>query len=173
MFSRTVRTSFGGLLACLSLGLLLSAGSCVESDVGAPCNLQKVQLDRGLPGCQDATQEDIDSRPGCFHPTLADLAAGGDKEYVSFGAAECDNLTCVRSRGQAVPEKEGEPTGYCSGECITNDDCAGSDNGRFVCRELFLDEAFLGQLRENLSDEEYSRFFGRIQNTKFCARPEK
>ncbi len=158
-------------LAC-SLGFFLTAGSCVETDVGAPCNLQKVRLDQSLPGCDGVTTEQIDDRPECFHPTVADLAAGGDKEYVSFGAAECDNLTCVRSAGEALPESEEAPNGTCSGECITDQDCSSDGNGKFVCRELFLDQAFLTQLRENLTEEEYARYFGRIQNTKFCARAE-
>lgn len=172
MLNRNGATSIGSVMLGLGLAIFLSAGSCVDSDVGAPCSLQKVQLDRNLPGCADATPDSVDSRPECFHPTLADLEAGRDKEFVSFGVADCDNLTCVRSRGQAVPANEGEPTGHCSSECITDDDCRSEGNGRFVCRELFLDQAFLAQLRENLSEEEYARYFGRIQNTKFCARPE-
>lgn len=172
MLSRIGLSSLGSVILGLGLGFFLSAGSCGDSDVGAPCSLQKVSLDRSLPGCSGLSDEalTVDAHPECFHPTVADLAAGGDKEYVSFGAAECDNLTCVRSRGEEVPSREGEPTGTCSGECITDDDCQSEQDGKFVCRELFLDEAFLAQLRENLSEEEYARYFGRIQNTKFCAR---
>lgn len=157
------------LLGCLAT--FLGAGSCVETDVGAPCNLQKVQLDQRIPGCDGVTSDDVDTRPECFRPTLADLAAGPDKEYVSFGAAECDNLTCVRSAGDPIPDSEDAPNGSCSGECITDQDCA-SDNGEFVCRELFLDQEFLDSLRESLEPDEYARYFGRIQNTKFCARAE-
>ena len=155
-------------LSC-ALCFFLGAGSCVETDVGAPCNLQKMQLDQRLPGCADVQPDDVAQRPECFHPTLDDLAAGPDKEYVSFGAAECDNLTCVRSAGDPLPESEDAPNGTCSGECITDQDCA-SENGDFVCRELFLDQEFLTELRSALSEEEYARYFGRIQNTKFCAR---
>jgi len=157
-------------LACF-LCLFLGAGSCVDTDVGAPCNLQKMRADASLPGCgdigQDARPED---RPECFHPTIADFAAGPEKEYVSFGAAECDNLTCVRSAGEPLPASEDAPNGTCSGECINDQDCDSEGNGKFVCRELFLDQAFLTQLRDSLTEEEYAKYFGRIQNTKFCAR---
>jgi len=157
------------LALCSGLVFFLGAGSCVETDVGAPCNLQKVRLDQNLPGCADVTPDQVDEHPECFHPTVDDLRAGPDKEYVSFGAAECDNLTCVRSAGDAIPESEDAPNGSCSGECITDQDCS-SPEGDFVCRELFLDQAFLTQLRSSLTEEEYARYFGRIQNTKFCAR---
>jgi hypothetical protein len=167
MYKRLPSPALFGLACCL--GLFLSAGSCVDTDVGAPCNLQKMRLNQGLPGCDGVKPEQIDDRPECFHPTIADFAAGPDKEYVSFGAAECDNLTCVRSAGEKLPETEEAPNGTCSGECITDQDC-GSEGGKFVCRELFLDQAFLTELRDNLSEEEYATYFGRIQNTKFCAR---
>ncbi len=163
------------LVAACFLGLFLSAGSCVESDVGAPCNLARnARLDTSRAGCADATKDDVNTKPECFEfsPSLADLAAGGDKEYVSFGAAECDNLTCVRSKDEPQPASEEAPNGYCSGECINDDDCSSDGDGKFVCRELFLDQEFLAELREDLSDEEYAKYFGRIQNTKFCARAE-
>lgn len=160
-----------GLLALAScLGFFLTAGSCVETDVGAPCNLAQNLTLRVSAECPAGTSPE--EKPDCFdrRPSIGDLRAGGDKEYVSFGAAECDNLTCVRSRGEPLPETEEAPNGYCSGECITDDDCASDGEGKFVCRELFLDQEFLGSLRESLSDEEYAKYFGRIQNTKFCAR---
>jgi len=162
-----------GLLALAScLGFFLTAGSCVETDVGAPCNLAQNLTLRVSAECPEGTKPE--EKPACFdrRPSLSDLAAGGDKEYVSFGAAECDNLTCVRSRGEPLPATEEAPNGYCSGECITDADCASDSDGKFVCRELFLDQEFLSDLRESLSDEEYARYFGRIQNTKFCARAE-
>lgn len=157
-----------GLVASLTcLGFFLSGGSCVDTDVGAPCRLaQNATLIVG-PGCDETVT--VESHPECFefHPNREDLLNAGDKEYVSFGAAECDNLTCVRSAGEPVPATDEEPNGYCSGECINDQDCGAKG---FVCRELFLDQAFLDQLRANLSEEEYARYFGRIQNTKFCAR---
>ncbi|WP_373045513.1 adventurous gliding motility lipoprotein CglC [Vulgatibacter sp.] len=161
-------------LAC-SLGFFLTAGSCVETDVGAPCNLAQnaTYVGKNDPNCPSKEEANVEEHRSCFEfsPSREDLAAGGDKEYVSFGAAECDNLTCVRSKGEPVPETDEAPNGTCSGECITDQDCS-SEDGKFVCRELFLDQAFLTQLRENLTEEEYARYFGRIQNTKFCARAE-
>lgn len=154
-------------LSMLSL-LLLTAGTCVESDIGAPCQLQKTRLDPTLAGCEGVGPDQVGSRPECFRPILADLEKGKDKDFVSFGAAECDNLTCVRSRGAPLPSSEAEPAGTCSGECITDLDCEGAQGGRYVCRELVFDDAFLGNLKDSLSEEEYERYLGRIQNAKFC-----
>ncbi|HLV61372.1 MAG TPA: adventurous gliding motility lipoprotein CglC [Fredinandcohnia sp.] len=149
--------------------LLLSAGTCAESDIGAPCQLQKTRMDPTIPGCEDVRPDQLNERPGCFRPNLEDLAAGRDKDFISFGVAECDNLTCVRSRGAPLPSSEAEPAGACSGECITDADCQGVESG-YVCRELVFDDAFLRSLRETLSEAEYERYLGRIQNAKFCAR---
>lgn len=153
----------------LLLILTLGAGTCAETDIGAPCQLQKTQMDPTIPGCEDVEQDQLAHRPECFRPNLEDLAAGQDKDYISFGVAECDNLTCVRSRGTPLPSSEAEPAGACSGECITDADCQGVDGG-YICRELVFDDAFLGSLRETLSEEEYERYLGRIQNAKFCAK---
>lgn len=157
------------LLLSIPLLLLLSAGTCAESDIGAPCQLQKTRMDPTISGCEDVQQDQILQRPECFRPNLEDLEAGNEKDFISFGVAECDNLTCVRSRGSALPKSEAEPAGACSGECITDADCQGLEKG-YVCRELVFDDQFLGSLRETLSDEEYERYLGRIQNAKFCAK---
>ena len=156
------------LLLSISL-LLLSAGTCSETDIGAPCQLQKTRMDPTIPGCQDVRPGDLNTRPECFRPNLADLEEGRDKDFISFGVAECDNLICVRSRGSPLPQSEAEPAGICSNECITDADCQGADPG-YICRELVFDDDFLRSLRETLSEEEYERHLGRIQNAKFCAR---
>lgn len=156
------------LLLSLSL-LLLSAGTCAETDIGAPCQLQKTRMDPTIAGCEDVQPDQLNERPECFRPTLEDLEAGREKDYISFGVAECDNLTCVRSRGSPLPETEAQPAGACSGECITDADCQGLEPG-YVCRELVFDDAFLSSLRDSLSDAEYERYLGRIQNAKFCAK---
>lgn len=157
------------LLLSFSLLFSLGAGTCAETDIGAPCQLQKTRMDPTLPGCDDVEQDQLAQRPECFRPNLQDLDEGRDKDYISFGVAECDNLTCVRSRGSELPASEAEPAGACSGECITDADCQGVD-GDFVCRELVFDDEFLGSLRDTLSEEEYERYLGRIQNAKFCAK---
>ncbi|HWV38980.1 MAG TPA: adventurous gliding motility lipoprotein CglC [Vulgatibacter sp.] len=150
--------------------LLLTAGSCVDTDIGAPCQIQKDRFDPRLPGCADAEPDQADTRPECFHPNIADFEdKGEEKDFISFGAAECDNLTCVRSRGEPLPETEAAPNGFCSGECINDDDCA-SDLGDFTCRSLVFDDEFLHYLQDTLSPEEYERYLGRIQNAKFCTR---
>ncbi|WP_050725640.1 adventurous gliding motility lipoprotein CglC [Vulgatibacter incomptus] len=162
--STSIRCALGGLAV-----LLLSAGSCVDTDIGAPCQLQKDRFDESLPGCRGVSPDDIAQHPECFHPTAGELNQGKAKDYISFGAAECDNLTCVRSRGEPDLASETEPSGYCSGECINDQDCA-SENGKFSCRALVFDDEFLHYLADTLSPEEYNRYLGRLENSKFCTR---
>jgi hypothetical protein len=189
----------GSVLAAFALVGLLTAGSCIDTDIGAPCQLVKSGADPQAAGgaCQPllaAVAGDADAitslqreHPECFHPHLEDLRRSFDKDFVSFGATECENLTCVRPRcsirdgsGNAVQEEceskqlpadDKAPNGICSGECITDQDCT-SEEGKYVCRALVLDDAFLQQLRNALTPEEYDQYFGRIQNAKFCAPKE-
>ncbi len=163
--SRLARCALG-----LLVSVLLSAGSCVDTDIGAPCQIQKDRLDPTLPGCADVKADQISQRPECFHPTIADLNAGKEKDFISFGAAECDNLTCVRSRGEPDLESEATPSGYCSGECINDLDCETEGGGKFACRALVFDDEFLHYLQDTLSAEEYARYLGRVENAKFCTR---
>lgn len=156
-------------LLLIVTALVLGAGTCAENDIGAPCQLQKTRMDPTISGCEDVTQDELATRPGCFRPNLEDLEAGTEKDFISFGVAECDNLTCVRSRGAPLPPSEADPAGACSGECITDADCQGVEDG-YVCRALVFDDEFLGSLRDTLSEEEYERYLGRIQNAKFCAK---
>jgi len=159
----------------LAAALLVLAAGCSDTDIGAPCQIHKDRADPSLPGCSDVKAEDLEERPECFRPTIEDLQRGGDKDFISFGAAECDNLTCVRSRDSTLtraerePPDERHPTGYCSGECINDKDCE-SDAGKFICRPLVFDDAFIHHLQDTLSAEEYARYMGRVQNAKFCTR---
>lgn len=155
--------------ASLFLWAFLVAGSCNETDVGSPCNLQKVRLDPTLPGCADVQPDQQDEAPECFRPTLQDLEDGADKDFISFGVPECDDLTCVRSQGEELPATERDPSGVCSRECIDDSDCE-SELGDFVCRELVFDQDFLEHLRSALSPEDYERHLGRIENARYCAR---
>lgn len=191
-------TAVGSVFAAFGLVWLLSAGSCIDTDIGAPCQLVKSGSDPQRVSstgerCQTLFNgggelEDLQrEHPECFHPHLDDLRRSFDKDFVSFGATECENLTCVRPRcpardgsGDAIgdecvenhlPADEKAPNGICSGECITDQDCT-SEEGKFVCRALVLDDEFLKQLRNALTPEEYDQYFGRIQNAKFCAPKE-
>ncbi len=157
-----------GPSAVALIATVLGAGSCVDSAVGAPC---QVQNNIGTEECQDRS---IEEAPECYRPTLADFlqdqdSSGGGRDYVAFGVAVCDNLTCVRSQGEPLPSSDGAPSGYCSGECINDDDCA-SDHGDFECRALVLDDEFLEGLEQSLTPEEYERYLGRIKTAKYCAR---
>lgn len=163
---------------CLAPLLLLTAGTCAQTDIGAPCDLPPA-LDLTVAGCtKDSRPEE---NPECFREL--DLTSR-DKDFVAFGATSCDNLICVRSRctlPDDTPDREAEcakllpttsPTGICSAECITDDDCRTGEGleGTYACRSLVLEEDFLEDLRQSLSEEEYERYFGRIQSAKYCAR---
>lgn len=165
------------LLAMVGLALagpVLGAGSCVDTDIGAPCQVQtNVGSGTSVGGtpCPSAPPEEA---PECYRPGLADfeddaVREGGGRDYVAFGVAVCDNLTCVRSQGEPVPASNGAPSGYCSGECINDDDCV-TDHGDFECRALVLDDEFLEGLEQSLTPSEYERYLGRIKTAKYCAR---
>jgi hypothetical protein len=163
-----------GVAGAALAGTVLGAGSCVSTDIGAPCQVQtKIAAVVDGVDCRQADVS-IEAQPQCFRPSLADFQAdqvreGGGRDYVAFGVPVCDNLTCVRSQGEPVPAGNGAASGYCSGECINDDDCQ-SDAGKFECRALVLDDAFLDGLEQSLSPEEYERYLGRIKTAKYCAR---
>ena len=129
----------------------------VEAECKAHCEPTQLQF-----ACSAQLKAECDGK--CTAEATVDCKAACDFDGCK---AKCDvdpgNFDCS---AQCQVDAEG----YCSGECINDDDCASDGEGKFVCRELFLDQEFLTELSEDLSDEEYAKYFGRIQNTKFCAR---
>ena len=94
------------LVATLLLGVPLFFNACrVATDLGLPCQLVKKNPDGGTTSV----------------PILESDLPGGNKDFISFGATECEDLVCVRD---AKVPRTGVPgaaaLGYCSRACVPN-----------------------------------------------------
>jgi hypothetical protein len=141
-------------LATAALALAVMTGCTVAGDNGIPCDLVKRAPDGGS---AEVTESEV--TPG--------------KDFVSFGAPECENFVCVRS--SAAP-KTGDPTarakGKCSSRCASAEARCSSAVGevKLQCRPLILDDVTLGKIC--LDDPgKCERFFGGAQTPYFCAEP--
>ncbi|QRK04671.1 adventurous gliding motility lipoprotein CglD [Archangium violaceum] len=156
----------------LLVGAALLCGGCeVPSDIGKPCVLVK-----------KSTKEGEKSDP----VTLEDIGEG-DKDFISFGALDCEELVCVRDANSPIQTSgEGDGLrvlGYCSKACVPSDDgapqiqspCAVNHpeasaevKASMSCRPLLLDQQALDYMRAN-SPEEYRATFGENSSPYFCA----
>ncbi len=96
---------------------------------------------------------------------------GNNKDFISTGAVECDDLYCVRDSNMPFErDQNGVITdvvafGYCSRHCRQNEACPSSDSSKdkgvtkLVCRALLLDV-------ETLANAELSG----VTDPYFCAR---
>src|SRR5690606_12254236 len=88
-----------------------------------------------------------------------------EQEYISFGVAECEFLTCVRDAD--FPPNDDEPGspafGYCSAPCIPQEDGSSADGEcvpadaadedpespkHLTCRSISVDADLLAHYRE-------------------------
>ena len=156
------------LLGTLLLGATLFA--CTSTDLGAPCNMVKALPDGGV--------TDV---------VVGDLSAG--KDFISFGATECDDLICVVDHGSASLQLsqaqrdagtslDSAAVGYCSAACVqgNNSTCSPQANDQqnipglaMTCQELVLDQALINAICQSdpVSCQEY---FGSNRGSFFCAR---
>jgi hypothetical protein len=151
------------LVATLFLGVPLFFNACrVATDLGLPCQLVKKNPDGGTTSV----------------PILESDLPGGNKDFISFGATECEDLVCVRDAN--VP-RTGVPgaaaMGYCSRACVPNVSGAcpaanksddSNPDKRLTCRALLLDEATLGAICTN--DPSTCQKLGDTRSPYFCAR---
>ena len=151
------------LVATLLLGVPLFFNACrVATDLGLPCQLVKKNPDGGTTSV----------------PILESDLPGGNKDFISFGATECEDLVCVRDAN--VP-RTGVPgaaaLGYCSRACVPNASggCPAANKSddsnpdkRLTCRALLLDEATLGAICTN--DPSTCQKIGDTRSPYFCAR---
>jgi hypothetical protein len=103
---------------------------------------------------------------------------GGAKDYISFGATECEDLVCVRDANvplSGVPNAAA--MGYCSRACVPNSSagCPAADpnddrdpSKRLTCRALLLDELTLAAICTN--DPATCQRIGDTRSPYFCAR---
>src|SRR5712692_7154188 len=94
------------LFFVLSLASLALGGCRAATDLGRECALVRANPDGGT----------------ALKILESDLPDGGTgKDYISFGATECEDLVCVRDSNV---QKTGIPgalaSGYCSRACVPN-----------------------------------------------------
>ena len=140
-----------------------------NTDLGQPCNMVKSVPDGGV-----------------TFVVVGDLSAG--KDFVSFGATECNDLVCVVDQQSASVQLSagqrdagislGSPAvGYCSLACPqgNNSSCSPQVNDMqnvpgdaMTCRQLVLDPALIASIcQDPVKCQEY---FGSNRASFFCAR---
>ncbi len=121
--------------------LVFLEGCRVATDLGRECTMVKANPDGGTASL----------------PILeSELPAISSRDYISFGATECEDLVCVRDSN--VP-RTGTPgaqaKGYCSRPCVPNAStgCPAANSAddknpslRLTCRALLLDEQTLADI---------------------------
>ncbi|MFN7131361.1 MAG: adventurous gliding motility lipoprotein CglC [Myxococcales bacterium] len=133
-------------------------GACqLKTDLAQPCKMTRPD-ENGKPQEIEAAK--------LKDPTI---------DYVALGAAECDDLVCIRSaRTDQNPENEASGgRGYCTRPCIDDADCQfdyQGNEGRLKCERLLLDQAFLDQLKQS-DPEAYEQAFGSDTASRYCVFP--
>ena len=150
------------LFLSLLAALALPSACRVNTDLGRSCQLVKKNPDGG------STSVPI---------VEADLPSA-NKDFISFGATECEELVCVRDAYVARTGVATAPaTGYCSRACVANSTIAcpaanaadDTDPARKLsCRALLLDEQTLGAICTN--DPGTCQQLGDTRSPYFCAR---
>jgi hypothetical protein len=158
------------LFGTLVLGATLFACTS-NTDLGAPCNMVKA----------------VDGGTGVAFVTVGDLSAG--KDFVSFGATECNDLVCVVDQASASEQLsqaqrdagsslDSPAIGYCSVACVqgSNSTCTPQVNDlqnvpgdAMTCRELVLDPALIAAICQ-ASPTDCALYFGSNRASFFCAR---
>lgn len=143
--------------ACLVAFVSASGCTCVNSDLGTDCVLQKGNPDGGAP----------------VPMTGSDITADG-QDIISLGAQGCEDFICVHDLGQEKPAPTAPLTGYCTHVCSGSGEgsCPGinQEPGRaYTCRALLLDEATLRELC-NANGALCDQYFGPQRSSNFCAR---
>lgn len=158
-FMAMMRALLGAVVAAGSLALVLS-GCPSSTDLGQPCVL--VRKDPNDPSRSIPLKE-------------REIVVG--KDFISFGAVECEDLVCVRdARAEKGPD-EAEAQGFCSKPCVQTNQATCNTGNRsvdegpdaYACRALILDEQTLAAIR-TADPERYQQYFGDTQSPYFCAK---
>ncbi len=161
--------------ALLALPALLWIAACgVPTDLGRPCVLVKRAAATTLPDGGVVAAAD----GGTAFITEGEIQAG--KDFISFGATECEDLVCVRDSTTERPAnaKDTDPAnGYCSKPCAQGStrSCPAADPAhdknaalRLTCRPLLLDTETLALICQDKAT--CDRYFGGTTSPYFCAR---
>jgi hypothetical protein len=121
---------------------------------------------------------------GVTFVVVKDLSAG--KDFVSFGATECNDLVCVVDQGSASAQLSAAQNdaglsspavGYCSVACVqgNNSTCSPQFNDMqnvpgdaMTCRELVLDPTLIAAICQD--PKKCQEYFGSNRSSFFCAR---
>jgi hypothetical protein len=152
------------LLVLISLVLLVFLEGCRSAtDLGRDCTLVKANPDGGTA-----------SLP-IFESELPD---GGTKDFISFGATECEDLVCVRDANVPKSGVAGaRAAGYCSRPCVpnastgcpaANPDDDKNPSRKLTCRALLLDEQTLADICT--TDPGRCQQIAGTRSPYFCAR---
>lgn len=156
------------LARSLLFSLVIAGSGCkAGSDLGKQC--QMVKRDPNVDG-------------GRLFILNKEIKVGANKDFISFGAVDCEDLVCVRDSDFAATagaDPEGIAFGYCSRQCAPATVCAAEkpsdDNDaklRLSCRALLLDAETLAALC-NGSPEDRAKceaYLGNVESPYFCAR---
>ena len=96
-----------------------------------------------------------------------EIKVGANKDFISFGATDCENLVCViDTDAPAGTDPNAPAVGYCSNRCPQGTECPSGDPAddldpkkKLRCRALVLDEETLRSV--NIGD---------LKSPYFCAR---
>lgn len=152
----------------LALAICAVPACKVTTDLGTPCTLVKKD-----PG-DDTGKRSLPMKE-------SEVTAG--KDFISFGAVECEDLVCVRDSSYAplagtTPLPTDDAKGYCSRPCLrcattgcpaANPDDDSNPLKRLGCRPLILDEATLNSICQT-DAEKCKKYFGDTKSPYFCAR---
>ncbi len=152
------------LFVLVSLVLLVFLEGCrVATDLGRECTLVKKNPDGGS---------------GSVFILESELPDGGTKDYISFGATQCEDLVCVRDANVPKTGAAGAlASGYCSRPCVpnastgcpaANPDDDRDPNKKLTCRALLLDEQTLADICTN--DPGRCQQIAGTLSPYFCAR---
>jgi hypothetical protein len=131
------------------------ACSCRSTDLNRPCTLLRGNPDGG------AALVLLESE--------VRAAQGRNKDFITLGTQECDDVVCVRDSDLITDAGPGDPAqGYCSRSCLRGAVCPSYDGAldqgpsRLNCRPLLLDQQSLRGL--DAGD------LGSVRDPYFCAR---
>jgi hypothetical protein len=150
------------VLVLLAIASSALASCSVHTDLGTPCVLVK----------RDPT--DTDESDGIRSIPIKESEVQLGKDFISFGAVECENYVCVRDANTPKGSTpNADAMGICSRACAfgSSTACPSVDptNLPLTCRALLLDEATVGTICAN-DPTRCERFFGNSRSPYFCAR---
>ncbi|MGA9523402.1 MAG: adventurous gliding motility lipoprotein CglC [Myxococcaceae bacterium] len=157
-------TLFVGALACASV-----TGCAPRTDLGKECTL--VRKD----------PNDLNPSDGISSIPIKESEIVVGKDFISFGATECEDLVCVRDANAPLGDPGADAKGKCSRPCVETNasSCATGDekvdesaDGKFVCRAMLLDTETLALIKE-ADPVTYKQYFGDTTSPFFCAHPQK